>query len=224
MKHLTGRDWGAVLKEFEESSPFNYAVLDDFLSAETLDALRGGLIESGNWKGRDIPHENGGVEWVARQVFNNRPGLPSIQEISRELRDALPQLFGGKALTNHWAISFARNEGVFPHCDGGSLSLNLWLTPTRFNEDPESGGLILFDVKRTASMSPDEYASQRGGCVEYVNAHTTGERASVAYGYNRAVLFDAWTFHATQPVRFTGQALSEARLNLTFSFDDPGAS
>lgn len=221
LKHLTERDWSAVLKDYEGSSPFNYAVLDDFLSPETIEVLRSGLVESENWKARDIPRENNGVEWVARQVFNNRPELPLIREVSEELQEALPELFKGKILINHWAIACNRNEGIFPHCDGGRISLNLWLTPSRFNEDQNSGGMILFDVKRTPSMSPLEYASQRGGCVQYVNEHTKGELASIPYGYNRAVIFDAWTFHATETVRFADDALSTGRLNLTFSFDDP---
>ncbi|MDQ3802529.1 MAG: hypothetical protein M3416_01545 [Acidobacteriota bacterium] len=224
MKHLTERDWGAVIKDFEGSSPFNYAILDDFLSPETLAALRPELIKSENWEGRDIPRENKGAKWVARQVFNDRPGSPLICAVSQELQDALPGLLGGKVLMNHWAISCNRNEGIFPHCDGGRVSLNLWLTPGQFNEDLNSGGLILFDVKRAATMSPDEYASQRGGCVQYVNERTRGRLARIPYGYNRAVLFDAWTFHATDAVRFAGNALAAARLNLTFSFEEPPPS
>lgn len=219
MNHLANQDWNLIAKTLKESYPFSYCVLDNFLLQDTLNSLRSELIRNPNWQHRNIARENKQNKWVAQQIFNNNPQLPLIYDIIQELKTSLPYLFFNKSLLKHWAILCYKNEGIFPHCDGGKISLNIWLTPNQFNESPNNGGLILFDVKRTNSMSPLEYSSEAGGCVNYVNQNTKGHLIHIPYYYNRAILFDAWTFHATDIVNFTDSSTSTARLNLTFSFD-----
>ena len=219
MTQLAPRNWQDVEKLFNVSNPFSLAVLDDFFQPVALNSLRTALLESNGWEARDIAHENNGKSWVVRQLFNNRPKLMAISPMISELRNFLPQLFTGRGLVNHWAISCSRNDGIFPHCDGGNLALNIWLTPDVFNEDSSIGGLILFDVKRNAAMSHREYASESGGCTRFVNEHSRGKQTSIPYRYNRAVLFDSWCFHASDLIRFGEGSLRTARLNLTLSFD-----
>jgi len=66
---------------------------------------------------------------------------------------------------------------------------------------------------------PHEYLVA-GSSVPYVTARTRGERAYVPYRCNRAVLFDARTFHATRTPRFAGDSVMQKRLNLSLAFDD----
>jgi len=192
-------------------------VLDDFLYPDLADALRESLLLSQRWNRREIKREDGALEWVANQWFNDCAHLPLVRDLEGELESAFAGVEKYRA-ANRWAIACTENRGHFPHCDGGALSVNLWLTPENHRLEG-AGGMVLFDVKRRAAMAPLEYASARGGCVEYVARNSVQAPAVVGYQYNRAVIFDAWTFHSTD--RFIGgdDEFVRARLNLTFTFD-----
>ncbi len=219
MRCLNQRDWRAVAAQVRTSTPFNHSVLDAFLTLESLATLRTALLESTAWSARSIDRENDGSRWTSHQLFCRHPEITLIKDILREMYDAVPELLRNRPVVDWWAILSHENAGLFPHCDGGAIGLNLWLTPDEFNERPGTGGMVLFDVKRTQSMTANEYASGSGGCVKYVNNKTTGHFMRVPFQFNRAVLFDAWTFHATEPARFRGSDLHTARLNLSFTFD-----
>ena len=216
---LTERDWQTVYGQIKASSPFNFAVLDNFLVENYAAALRRALLALPQWHAREIPRGLDGERWVARQLFLDSPPLPLVEEIA----DAITLVLGGTAgrhrLVRCWAIIAHENRGWFPHCDGGSLSLNLWLTPDRFNQDHNCGGLIFFDVKRTSEMLPAQYASEKGGCCRYVAEHTRGDIMTVQHQYNRAVLFDAYTFHATDRGTFSSGGRNVGRMNLTYVFE-----
>lgn len=215
MQYITPRDWTAAMSHFRDSGPFHYVVIDDFLTPFALQHVRQQMLSSVNWQLRQISRTNGAEQWLATQHYAKQPPLPELREIAKEFADCLAV----GEVVNFWAIACHRNDGAFPHCDGGISSLNLWLTPDKYNADNESGGMLLYDVKRTEEMLPFEYASEQGGCVRYVNEHKKCSPVRVPYRFNRAVFFDAWTFHATDLVRFHGADASTGRLNLTYTFE-----
>ena len=214
---LAAQKWSVAFEKIRSSDPFSYAVVDDFLRPDAARALRAELLSSSHWHSREITRRDGNVEWVAKQWFNDCAHLPLVQDLEGELERIFDALEKCRA-ANRWAIACSENLGHFPHCDGGALSVNLWLTPEKHHL-AGSGGMVLFDVKRKLAMAPLEYASASGGCVEYVSRHAVQAPAVVSYRYNRAVVFDAWTFHSTDLLRFGDDDFGSARLNLTFTFD-----
>jgi hypothetical protein len=143
--------------------------------------------------------------------------------IGDELLRCCPGLLHGLALMTHWALLYHRDTPGNVHADDAAFSLTVWLTPDEFNLDPTTGGLTLYDVKRPVEMMPHEYLIA-GSSGPYVAAHTRGQRAYVPYRGNRAVLFDARTFHVTSTPRFADGDVTQKRLNLSLAFDDPAAA
>lgn len=205
--------------QVSRSSPFNYAILHDFLTESSSHALQKALLNHWGWQYREISHNWQGRQWKAQQLYNDLLDLPIIGKIVTELISKLSPALSEYELVRYWAIICHRNEGIFPHCDGGKISLNLWLAPEEYILQQSSGGLLLFDVKRLANMLPTTYSSERGGCTKFVEDNTNGNTILIPYRFNTAVLFDAWTFHATDCFSFCKEDTEAFRLNITLLFD-----
>src|SRR5262245_46604841 len=98
MERLVKRDWTTVEETLKRSNPFNFVVLDDFLTLDTLTRLRTELIAHQGWKSREISHENDGAHWVIQQQFNDCSDLALIEEIALETQGMLSTMFTGKNL------------------------------------------------------------------------------------------------------------------------------
>lgn len=206
---LTPRDWGGVEHQFEESSPYNYAVLDNFLQPEVCEDLRQQLIGHWGWRRKN---------WVSKHLHNAKPQLPHVSRIAEELKENLPNLLGEVELISHWALMYPNNEEGSVHSDNSLVTLSVWLTPDEYNLDPSTGGLILYDVKRQDRKLRDHMVDRAD---RYVEAHTQGGKAAVEYRCNRAVLLDGRTFHRTDALNFRHAGADSHRLNLAFAFDRP---
>jgi len=151
-------------------------------------------------------------------MFLDTRNTTIISQLSKEIISTFGSTFGFSELCNSWAIISSNVKNYFPHCDGGIISLNWWVDIGCNKLSKELGGLTLFDVKRTKNMEPEAYASELGGCVKYVKEHSKGNLIEIEYRTNRAVIFDAFTFHSTVPFEIPYASLEDGRLNLTFTF------
>ena len=208
---LAPRDWDAVRTDFEASAPFNYAVMDSFFDPAYLEDLRSKILAHWGWRYKN---------WVNQYLHNYELDFPELEETMNSLSTRLPAPLSGMQLVKYWTIMQHRNVGLAPHADNASFIVNVWLTPDDFNDDSATGGLFFFDVKRTDGMAYHEYNTPPY-TDEYIAAHTGGERAHVPYAYNRAVLFDARTFHCSDEIRFKNEGAHSSRINLTLAMDDP---
>lgn len=136
---------------------------------------------------------------------------------ARELKEYLPELLGGHDLARGWAFMNQQNVPLQVHADVGAITLNLWLTPDEHNLDPTAGGLVLLDVKRDAAAE-----SERLDSVEWAERHLAEHprERTIVIGHrrNRAVLFDARTFHASDRVAFRLDGPSTRRVNVSLVF------
>jgi hypothetical protein len=94
------------------------------------------------------------------------------------------------------------------------------MTPDEYNLEPKSGGMILYDVKRTDSMMVHEF-NAAPYCVDYFKSKTRGGSVVIPYRCNRTVIFDSRTFHASDRLNFKNTSSETARMNLGLSFDYP---
>jgi hypothetical protein len=210
---LRPRQWAPVEDALEGSAPFHYAVLDDLLEPATCRVLRERLIEHWAWRPKN---------WVSEHLHNARPDIPEIHLLAEELRAALPRVLKGLDFVEHWALLYTKNTPGRIHSDHAQKTISIWLTPDEHNLDPERGGLVLHDVKRSAAMMPHEHLMGQSAS-EYVRARTGGRSVRVPYRWNRAILFDAMTFHETDQLSFSLAGSDAYRMNLSLAFDDVNA-
>jgi hypothetical protein len=206
---LQPRDWGAAEQSFRSSAPFDFVVLDDFLDDGLCRSLHGELVGHWGWRQKNnlSPH-----------LHNDMPKVAVVPLVAEALRAGLPTVIGDLDLVFWWAIMYHRNTGGTAHSDHGAVTLNLWLTPDECNLDSETGGLVLFDVKRTPDMAVHEFSAPPY-CVDYMTQRTRGERIVVPYRCNRAVVFDSTTFHQPQAMSFDPASAWTYRMGLTLTFD-----
>ncbi|MDQ3802526.1 MAG: hypothetical protein M3416_01530 [Acidobacteriota bacterium] len=212
-KSINEQDWEAIEAQYAETSPYNYAVIDDFLAPDACSEVRAHLINNKGWAFMNV---EGPQPVLVVRNFN----LPLIHEIASALIGRLAGVLGGLSLVEHSAFMNRSNNGLSIHSDNGLATLNIYLTPDEFNLDPEAGGLWLYDVKRGENQALHEFNSQPW-CTEYFERHTKGGAVRIGYAFNRAILFDARTLHAAERMRFAGGSVASHRLNLALRFDRP---
>lgn len=209
---LSDRNWQAVKKQIHNSSPFNYAILDDFLTEDVLLEVQKAVTNHWGWKYKN---------WVAKMLHNDKPDVPLIKTIGEEIKHKLPDLLEGLDLVNYWCLMAHNNIGINPHSDDSAITINLWLTPDVYNQNPNTGGLILYDVKRGQDLKVHEFTSEAGGCTDYLRNNTNGEKIVIPYRCNRAVIFDGKTFHSSDVLHFkVGGGAECKRINLTYAYDN----
>ncbi len=140
---LRERDWGEVERSFHQTSPFNYAVLDDFFTESAFNSLRNGLLAHWGWSC---------LSWEAHEIYIRNFENAVLQGVIDGLRQSLPAVLDKHDCVTTLAFLYIQNTGLYPHSDLASVSVNTWMTPDEFNLEPETGGMVLYDVKRTDDM------------------------------------------------------------------------
>ncbi len=209
---ITPRNWQLVLDLYQSSEPYNYAIMDDFLHPDVCQQLHQELLNHLGWR-----YQNHTEQPV---LSNMAPDIETIFTIAKSLKTHCPSLFSDYELVEHWALMYAKNGQGKVHSDIGALTINIWLTPEQYNLDPSGGGLIFFDVKRDSSALSNHSLSYLWS-EQYLKDFTKGQKVSVRYKYNRALLFDARTFHQTDSYRFANIKPESHRINLSLAFDNP---
>jgi hypothetical protein len=208
---LTARDWPSVVTCYHSTAPYNYAVLDDFLPDTVIQSVRAQLLTQWGWQYKN---------WQAQELYVRDPDIPEIPTIAAELKRQVPQLLHGYEFVRCWAFMHQRNAGLKVHADNGAITLDLWMTPDECNLNPDTGGLVFFDVKRDPAQMIHEFNTVEWA-EQYFRQHTCGRSEKVAYRFNRGVLFDAATFHESDAVDFVADSAETYRINLSLLFDEP---
>lgn len=212
---INERDWTQVARLYNESTPFNYVILDDFLALPVLEALRGFLLEHWGWQYRN---------WLSNELYLKDPEFPEIPSIATMVKRVLPGVIGDRLeLVRWWGFMHQRNVGLQVHADNGAVTLDMWLTPDTNNCDPETGGLVFYNFKREPEkwiheFNTVEYAERD---LELEDRRSTLGAVRVGYRYNRAILFDARTYHASESLAFENDHARTQRINFSLLFDDP---
>lgn len=207
---LCKQNWGAIENNFFDSSPFNYTILDNFIMPEDCEIIRQKLLNSYKWRIKN---------WVSLHLHNNEPIIEEVDAIKRELIQNCQNIMEGVAPLTHWGLMYHKNTKGNVHADNCARTITIWLTPDKYNLDRDSGGLILYDVKKPEVALPHEHLVGESS-MKTVNELTQGRIVIVPYRYNRAVLFDGKTFHCTQQPNFDINTPDGYRINLSIAFDD----
>ncbi len=195
--------------QWEKSRP-RIAVIDNLLTDEALEKLRFFCWSSTMWR---RAYDSGYLGAMPEHGFAN----PLLAQIAEELRDTFPAIVGSRGLRMLWGFKYdSRLEGIKIHADQAAVNVNFWITPDEANRDPESGGIVIWDVAAPKDWEPEKYNGDEAAMRAFL--HRSGAKPiTVPYRANRAVIFDSDLFHETDKIDFKEGYLNR-RINLTMLF------
>ncbi len=195
--------------QWKTKSP-QIAVIDNFLTPDALRALRRFCLEEKIWRSAN---PNGYLRAFPEHGF----ALPLLGQIADELAANLPDIFLGYPLLYMWAFKYDSTlSGTNIHADEAVVNVNFWITPDEANLDPESGGLVLWDVAAPMDWQFAKYNSDSAAIRSFLE-EAGAKSVTVPYRCNRAVIFDSDLFHETDKIRFKEGYLNR-RINVTMLF------
>ncbi len=204
-------DWdgAAVERDYRARVP-GFTWFDGLLTADARRELWRFCVESTIWFQMTFKNE------VSATLFNGFC-CPLLLQIAQELRRRLPGLLGGQPLSLAWAYKYCGPfSGLGPHADDGAVAVNFWLTPDESNEDPERGGLVIWD-----RLVPEHYLRRDRAAQAQMIQSLIGEPGATAvtvpYRCNRAAIFDGMIAHSTDQFRFK-DGYEDRRINITLLY------
>ncbi|HEU0096990.1 MAG TPA: hypothetical protein VFQ52_11100, partial [Rhizomicrobium sp.] len=185
-------------------------VIDDLLTPQALQSLRHFCLQSTMW---NAAHDEGYLGAMPEHGF----APPLLAQIAEELPRRLPGIFGDHKLLHHWAFKYdSAMRGIKVHADFAAVNVNFWITPDSANLDPESGGLVVWDVGAPLDWTFERYNCSDAEIRELLQRK--GARATrIPYRANRAVIFDSDLFHETDVIRFR-PGYENRRINVTLLY------
>jgi tetratricopeptide (TPR) repeat protein len=190
-------------------------VCDDILGPEALGRLRQFLLESTIFIGNSPDL----LATYMQTGLSCDLAFQLVDEVARKLE----RIIHGQRLANLWCFKHGhKGAGVKPHADEASVTVSLWLTPDEANQDPESGGLIIYDKLHPKDWDFHSLNTYRNESwvQERIAEELRGVEATrIPYKYNRAVIFRSARFHQTEPFTFVDDYVSR-RMNVTMVFGD----
>lgn len=184
---------------------------DGLLNPRALESLRRFLLGSTIWF--DIKYTGG----YLGAMLSDGLACPLLLQIADDLSQTFPDIFQDHKLTQLWAYKYdSQLTGISVHADSAAVNVNFWITPETANLDPDSGGLVVYDVEAPGDWDFNTYNNDPGRIRQFLADHNSGKEV-VPYGENRIVLFNSNLFHATDKINFR-QGYENRRINVTMLF------
>lgn len=207
-------DWHAREEAFLAGDP-RCLVIDELLTDEALAALRRFCWDSTIW------HQIKGAGYLGA-YFRDGFGDPLVVRIAEELKTRMPRVLGPLPVKVIWAYSYEQSMvGINPHADFAAINLNFWITPDHANQDPESGGLIVY---RKAAPAEWDFRTYNTTSADFIYEYLGDRREDfirVPHRANRAVMFDSRLIHETDRFSFA-PGFTNRRINITMLFGEGG--
>lgn len=191
-------------------NPNGFTSFDGLLRDEALQSLRAFCLNSTVWSLFDYEDE---LEANLLTGFSS----PLIFQIAADIKKAFPNIIGSHPFTSCWAYKYFKNKsGLGVHCDDGAVSINFWITPDQANNNPNAGGLVLWN-KKVSRDYLGEMTEQKQQQFQQVIAEPDAQSFRVPYRCNRAVLFNSNVLHGTDTIDFK-PGYENNRINMTFLY------
>ena len=198
-------------KYFNDSKQILY--IDNFLSEEAIEELRKFCLLSKVW---NREHKNKYLGATSDRGFISQVHL----QIATDLKKKLPRIFGKHRLQTYWAYKYESNinKGINIHADSALVNLNFWITPNKYNNNKNTGGLKVYDVPAPKDWPFAKYNRNTEDICKFLK-DKKANCVDIPHGYNRAVLFNSAYFHQTQNIDFKDDYVGR-RINITYLFGD----
>lgn len=195
--------------QWHETRP-RLAIIDNFLTDTALEKLRRFCWGSTIW---GTTYDGGYVGATPEQGF----ACPLLAQVAEELRDLVPAIIGAHPLRMLWGFKYdSRLGGTKIHADQAAINVNFWITPDEANLNPESGGMVIWDVAAPQDWEPKRYNGDEEAARAFLK-QAGAKPITVPHRSNRAVIFDSDLFHETDAINFKEGYLNR-RINLTMLF------
>jgi hypothetical protein len=200
---------GRVSHAWRTSQP-QLVVIDDFLNPEALAELRRFCWGSTVWR-------RGYNEGYLGALLEYGFACPLIGQIADEMRQVFPAILGEHPLLYLWGFKYdGRLSGVKIHADSAAVNVNFWITADEANQEPQRGGLIVWDKAAPADWEFERYNANEKAVRDFLEQQ--GARpVTIPYRANRAVVFDSDLFHQTDTIRFK-EGYCNRRINITLLY------
>jgi Tfp pilus assembly protein PilF len=205
------RDWdaAAVERDYGANAP-GFTWFDGLLTPAARQDLWRFCVESTIWFQMTFKNE------VSATLFNGFC-CPLLLQVAQELRQRLPGLLGGRPLSLAWAYKYCGPfSGLGPHADDGAVAVNFWLTPDDANQDPDRGGLVIWN-----RLVPEHYLRRdraiQATMIESLITEPGAAAVTVPYRCNRAAVFNGMIAHSTDVFRFK-DGYENRRINVTLLY------
>jgi hypothetical protein len=184
-------------------------VIDDLLTPEALDGLRRFCHGSTIW----------------RDTFDGYLGArpqsgfacPLLAQVAEEFSAAYPAIFHQHPLLFAWAFKYDQGmPGTRVHADFAAVNVNFWITPDEANEDPQTGGLLVWDVAAPLDWDFTKYNADEAAIRDFLS-RSGAVSIRIPYRANRAVIFDSDLFHETDVMSFR-PGYENRRTNVTLLY------
>ena len=198
-----------ITHKWKSSTP-KILVIDNLLTQEALDSLRQFCLSSTVW--RSI-YSSGYLGAMPEHGV----GTPLLAQIADELRMSQPEIFASHPLQHYWGFKYdSQLKGISVHADFTAVNVNFWITPDDANLDPESGGLIVWDVPAPQEWDFAQYNKDTQAARRFLK-QADAKPTKIPYRSNRAVIFDSNLFHETDTIAFKEGYLNR-RINITLLY------
>ncbi len=202
-------DLGAMERRYLADRP-ELVVVDDLLSGPTQAALQRFCMENSFW----VRSYGGGY---LGSFMEDGFVCPLLAQVADEIRASMPAVLGPHTLKKVWGFKYdSRLSGINLHADFAAVNVNFWIMPDAVNQDPASGGLIVWNKPAPLSWGFEEYNRS----PEQARRFLDDEKAKaivVPYRGNRAVIFNSNLFHETDRIAFR-DGYENRRINITFLY------
>lgn len=206
-----GLDARSIEQDYHANTP-EITYFDDFLTPEALRRLREFCLESTIWYTR---YDNGYLGAMLGDGFAS----PLLAQIVDELPQALPSIFGDHKLNQAWAFKYdSELTGINLHADFAAVNVNFWITPDEALENPEAGGLLVWDKEAPLDWNFEKYNSDEAAMREFLK-ETGANAVRIPYRQNRALVFNSDLFHETDRIAFR-PGYENRRINVTLLYGD----
>jgi tetratricopeptide (TPR) repeat protein len=200
---------GDIAKQWQTSRP-QLVVIDNLLTDAALEKLRRFCWGSTIWR---KVYPSGYLGALPEHGF----ACPLLAQIAEELRSTYPAVLGEHPLLQLWGFKYdSRLNGIAVHADFAAVNINFWITPDNANLDPDSGGLIVWDVAAPPDWGFAKYNDDVAAARDFL-AHSAARPVKIPHRANRAVIFDSDLFHETDRIAFKDGYLNR-RINITMLY------
>jgi tetratricopeptide (TPR) repeat protein len=198
-----------VADQWAKSRP-QMVVIDQLLTPPALEGLRRFCWGSTVWR---RSYRQGYLGAMLEHGF----ACPLLAQIAEELRETFPTMVGDHPLLSTWGFKYdSRLGGIRLHADQAAVNVNFWITPQEANLNPDSGGMVIWDVAAPADWDISRYNSDDASVQTYL-ADAKAKSIRVPYRENRAVVFDSDLFHETDTIAFR-EGYQNRRINVTMLY------
>jgi hypothetical protein len=187
-------------------------VVDELLTPEALESLRRFCQASTIW------HTTYDAGYLGASPESGL-ACPLLAQIAEEFPKILPEVLGAYPLKHLWAFKYDSTlSGINLHADFAAVNINFWITPDEANQDPDGGGLVVWDKAAPLDWDFFTYNSDESASRAFLK-QAGAKPVIIPYRANRAVIFDSVLFHETDRLSFR-EGYQNRRINVTLLYGE----